>query len=376
MCRCATGFSGSQCNYQCPTGATNPTGGGRAGGGAAGGTVACSGHGTCTSKQASGTSEEKGYCQCDETHTGLDCSATCPLGLDGKSCSGDLRGTCSLIDGSGTCGCLEGYAGIACEGYSGCPNGCSGHGTCGGGEEKISEKACMCDAGWVGAGCALECPVTSLSGEVCDGKGTCSALDGKPICTCEGAYVGDVCQFSCDGSDSTTNDAAAAAANASSVCGGQGTCVVSEKDPKDGSAIGAACACLDGWGGATCTESPIAQQDRLIEQAQDKIDSKSTVIAVVVTLVSLTVIGVGALLYRRQRTRLRQYEVTFGTDALLGPESEGGGGGGGGGGGRGRQVRRGTRTESDSLAAEDVLARGSMAVQMQEITVVESEAEI
>jgi hypothetical protein len=120
-----------------------------------------------------------------------------------------------------------------------------------------------------------------------------------------------------------------------------------------------------------------------LEQAQEKVDGKSTVIAVVVTLVSLTVLGAGALLYRRQRTRLRQYEVTFGTDALLGPEDEEGGGRGGsgrggrGGRGRGRHVRRGTRTESDSsLAAEDVLARGSMAVQMQEITVVESDAEV
>ena len=64
--------------------------------------------------------------------------------------------------------------------------------------------------------------------------------------------------------------------------------ICSEKNPKDGSAMGAACACLDGWGGATCTEATLTEE-KAIEQAQEKIDSKSTVIAVVVTLVSLAV---------------------------------------------------------------------------------------
>jgi hypothetical protein len=108
-----------------------------------------------------------------------------------------------------------------------------------------------------------------------------------------------------------------------------------------------------------------------LEQVQSKVDTRSITIASIVSVVSILFIAIVVVVYRRTRSRLRQYEVTFGTDALLGPMNSGE---------RtvvaGRSVRRTSREGSESLAAEDVLARGAMAVQMQEIVVKEGEADI
>ena len=143
----------------------------------------------------------------------------------------------------------------------------------------------------------------------------------------------------------------------------------------------ATCACFDGYGGTACSSLALTEEEAL-KQAQNKVDSGSIVIATIVTIVAILIIGTGTFIYRRTKSRLQQYEVTFGTDALLGPMNGGGGGGSGGdiegnggsGGrsgkrGRGRSVRRTTEEGSDSLAAEDVLAIGAMSVQMQEIDV-------
>jgi len=139
----------------------------------------------------------------------------------------------------------------------------------------------------------------------------------------------------------------------------------------------ATCACLDGFGGATCSE-PALTIEEATKKAQNKVDSRSIIIASVVSVLSLFILAIATFILRRTRSRLRQYEVTFGTDALLsgGDESAGGGNGGdggesGSGRGRGRNIKRTSREGSESMAAEDVLAQGSMsmAVQMQDINV-------
>jgi hypothetical protein len=150
-------------------------------------------------------------------------------------------------------------------------------------------------------------------------------------------------------------------------------------DSTDGTV--ATCACFDGYGGTSCSSLALTEEEAL-KQAQNKVDSGSIVIATIVTIVAILIIGTGTFIYRRTKSRLRQYEVTFGTDALLGPmngdggcgsggdiEGNGGSGGRSGKRGRGRSVRRTTGEGSDSLAAEDVLAIGAMSVQMQEIGV-------
>ena len=346
------GYSGSQCSHQCPIHNNLP----------------CSGHGKCTSKQSSESATETGYCQCDGTHTGNDCSIVCPLGLDNQVCSGQDRGRCN---NDGTCLCTNGYDGPACDEYELCPDNCNNHGTCIG--ETLSTKKCSCKRGFVGIGCQLQCPVTSLSGAICNNHGVCSELNGKPICTCDATYTGNICDVVCPlGSPNNNNESAAV------VCSNQGTCMV---DSTDGTV--ATCACFDGYGGTSCSSLALTEEEAL-KQAQNKVDSGSIVIATIVTIVAILIIGTGTFIYRRTKSRLRQYEVTFGTDALLGPMNGDGGGGGGSGGdiegnggsggrsgkrGRGRSVRRTTGEGSDSLAAEDVLAIGAMSVQMQEIGV-------
>ena len=357
LCKCAVGYAGSQCNFKCKTGSD--------------GSTPCSGHGKCASRQTSETTKEDGFCQCDATHTGDDCSSSCPMGIDNAPCSGSSRGTCSFVDQKGSCACHEGFAGLACESYSGCPDACSGHGKCVG--DIVSEKYCTCQSGWVGPACSLQCPVTSVTGEICEGKGTCSALDGVPICTCEPTRVGKVCELICPmgdgaGSDADADADASAARNSGNAsatpCNGQGTCVIDDKTE------GATCACLDGYGGVSCSAPALTEKEAL-EQVQSKVDTRSITIASIVSVVSILFIAIVVVVYRRTRSRLRQYEVTFGTDALLGPMNSGE---------RtvvaGRSVRRTSREGSESLAAEDVLARGAMAVQMQEIVVKEGEADI
>ena len=352
VCKCAVGYSGTQCSFTCPIGtvATTP----------------CSGHGKCTSRQSAGSIKEEGYCQCDATHTGIDCGSSCPSGVDNQPCSGVTRGTCSLIDGTGTCACLDGFSGKACEFFSGCQNNCNGHGECKG--ELVADKKCICKHGFVGNGCNLQCPVTSLSGEICEGKGTCSALDGIPICTCDPSRVGKICQLECpmgsiNQKDTSANSTDTPADATLTVCSSQGTCVV------DDTGESAACACLDGFGGKTCSAASLTE-DEALEKVQDKVDTRSILIASIVSVVSILIIIFGIVLYKKQRSRLRQYEVTFGTDALLGGNGEE----------RtvvaGRSVKRTERTTSASLAAEDVLAGGfGGSVQMSEIVVGNSDVD-
>ena len=147
------------------------------------------------------------------------------------------------------------------------------------------------------------------------------------------------------------------------VCSSQGTCVV------DDTGESAACACLDGFGGKTCSAASLTE-DEALEKVQDKVDTRSILIASIVSVVSILIIIFGIVLYKKQRSRLRQYEVTFGTDALLGGNGEE----------RtvvaGRSVKRTERTTSASLAAEDVLAGGfGGSVQMSEIVVGNSDVD-
>lgn len=60
-----------------------------------------------------------GVCVCDNGYEGSDCSQRiCPLGLDGKVCSGSSRGTCNHV--SRKCDCVDQFGGDACE-RAACP---------------------------------------------------------------------------------------------------------------------------------------------------------------------------------------------------------------------------------------------------------------
>lgn len=129
--------------------------------------ASCSGHGICRVDK----------CHCYRMWDGVDCSLRkCPSGRaymdreyydhhDDTSkkrrvvayavCSG--RGYCNRING--TCACLEGYEGTACE-RSICPShACNGHGRCVRSYGSGSAVSCICEAPFYGPDCFLQrCP--------------------------------------------------------------------------------------------------------------------------------------------------------------------------------------------------------------------------
>jgi hypothetical protein len=344
VCKCKPGWVGSQCNLKCSLVNGKP----------------CNGQ-KCHSV-ISESAVESVACFCNSEYVGNDCSFKCPIGIGNKVCSD--RGTCSLIDNKPTCNCIEGFEGVSCEFYEGCSNNCNGHGSCIG--DSVNTKQCQCDNGYVGTSCALKCVVTSLSGLICGGHGTCSELNGKPICTCDDDRTGVDCTIKCP------------MVNGTSVCNNQGTCMVDEKDGLDGTT--AKCACFDGFEGAACESKSLSKEEAL-KEAQKQVDSSSSIIVTVVILISLLIIGSGFLIHRKTKSRLTQYEVTFGTDALLANGSnvgdsfeldDGSNDNTGGKRGRGHSIKNRNKKESNSLAAEDVLAIGSMSIQMEEMVAVEA----
>ncbi|KAF0690112.1 Aste57867_18506 [Aphanomyces stellatus] len=129
----------------------------------------CFGHGTCTAIN---------QCTCTAGWTGADCGLrACPTALpwvDVPSATDTVRtiarecsnmGKCDRA--TGTCDCLPGFEGLACERQS-CPNKCSGHGLClsmamsaiangvtYSNWDAARIQGCVCDAGYTGYDCSL-----------------------------------------------------------------------------------------------------------------------------------------------------------------------------------------------------------------------------
>ena len=166
---------------------------------------ACSGHGTC----------KDGYCECYDNwyDTGLKrCSSTCPVASNGKICSG--KGICKLYGNIPSCLCESGWRGtdcsIACPGVEVTGNVCNGHGSCSlDYDTDPIEASCDCNGKFRGEACDTECPG---EGEACSGHGTCTVDDGTATCICETgmlAWNGPGCNctdlLSCNGRGSCVN---------------------------------------------------------------------------------------------------------------------------------------------------------------------------
>ena len=245
VCNCKPGYFGLACELKaCPNG--------------------------CTSFENGVCDEVFGKCACHEGWTGDDCSQkSCPLDCSGKGLC--VNGSCFCPEGSGgagceslfcgtpcvhgkhsnatcACECEPGWRGEACS-VAGCPEDCSGHGTCAEGT-----LVCACDEGWGGPACdtALcpggcsaagsclngtclcakghfgadcshkECPC-GLSGQECSAHGKCNYKTGE--CACEHWWEGaDCAQRSC-----------------LSRCSGNGKC------------FNGTCLCYTGWMGSECS---------------------------------------------------------------------------------------------------------------------------
>ena len=190
-----------------------------------------------------------GGCECEPTHTGVDCSV--------RRCAFDCHGHGSCIDGR--CTCDAGFTGTACAFRSGAARvpgseaapprltfdaaaadirpparparrtvpcagagNCTGHGTC------RADGVCECDEGWVGAGCA-DRPCNSSHCH--PGRGHC--VHG--VCRCRSPWLGPRCEI--------------------------GRCPLDCSGPGHGycNTSSASCVCSPGWRGKAC-ELPSCQR--------------------------------------------------------------------------------------------------------------------
>ena len=207
---------------------------------------------------------------------------------------------------------------------------------------------CSCNSGFAGVACELTCPQDS-DGLSCGGHGKCTSLQAegstsaKAHCDCEDGFVGDACELKCPvhAPENSTEP---------EVCSGEGKCVIGEK--KEDGKLRAICACFDGKGGIFCNETALTALEAS-KLAKTVISPTAIGIAVGVSIASILVIGGGCVLYRRNRARLKRYEVTFGKEALLVAEQT--------------ATSQAHKERAASLAAEDVLAQGALSIQMHDL---------
>ena len=229
VCVCRWGWAGEDCALQCPQ--------------ALG--MVCAGHGTCVARNGTAAA-----CACVASDTaghwhGPACE-TCAPGWRGAACAlrcptdpgtGRVCGRAGLCTSNGTCQCLNGTCGGACErdreecaGVAPCPPGrwgracvgrcaCAPAGTCDDGP--FGSGACRCRDGWTGPRCDVRCGP-------CGGHGACDPSTGRCRCNAGWGSLGDgaPCSARCPGHGS---------------CSGHGHCTAA-----------AACVCEVGYGGAGC----------------------------------------------------------------------------------------------------------------------------
>ena len=99
----------------------------------------------------------------------------------------------SVCSQHGTCLCDVGWSGESC--HLECPGGselpCSNHGLC------LMNATCVCFNGFVGDACELECP--GGSEQVCSDNGVCGVVNDTAVCECERGWNGEQCDQECPG---------------------------------------------------------------------------------------------------------------------------------------------------------------------------------
>ena len=170
--------------------------------------LVCSGLGSCD--------EARGTCGCVAGRNGT----ACELRLCAADCAG--RGACL----NGTCACAAGWDPRAACAKRACAADCSGHGMC------QDDGTCRCDALWSGptaAPCSVQgagCP------NGCSHHGRC--VQGN--CACHHGWVGASCH------QAVANLASSCPQVNGTGCAGNGLCVDSE------------CSCYTGFYGETCED--------------------------------------------------------------------------------------------------------------------------
>lgn len=237
-------------------------------------TGACNGHGVCDD----GTGII--VCTCEAGWAEKFCT-TCAAGyhVDGDACVLDQtclpntcagHGQCTVVGGTVTCACDDGYTGDYCTqcaaGYHAavggcvadqpCPQtgACNGHGVC---DDTSGMPVCACNAGWTGETCGSCAPGFHADGgdcvldqscmaTSCSGHGTCSVEDGVVVCACNPGHdaatycAGCVSGYHLSGGLCVANESCPA----SGACSDHGVC-----DDTSGEPI---CSCGVGYSGVIC----------------------------------------------------------------------------------------------------------------------------
>jgi hypothetical protein len=172
----------------------------------------------------------------------------------------------------GTCVCLDGWSGAACNSPSGTTDGedasdssavcewnetCNGHGRCAG-----EESVCECLEGWAGEGC--DSCEAGRTGEACDevmDMNKCmneGRVDADGSCVCMEGYAGDLCgecAHGYSGSECEVVCETGTTCGENGRCGGDGECVC------EAGYAGEMCdECVTGYG-EECEESCDAERD-------------------------------------------------------------------------------------------------------------------
>ena len=85
---------------------------------------------------------------------GADCASVVTRGVGPLSeCPDDCSGAGVCVNGA--CHCVPGFSGVNCLRVDTCPLDCSGRGVC---EVRATGTACVCAAGYSGAGCETPPP--------------------------------------------------------------------------------------------------------------------------------------------------------------------------------------------------------------------------
>ena len=268
VCNCSPGIMGNVCQYTCPgKTAAHP---------------ACSGHGSCFVKAASGKEKPRAECSCSKGFKGFGCELECPKDTNGAICS--AHGSCVLKKEKAVCACALGWRGNMCD--QACPKDergeiCGGKGTCVTDKES-GASSCKCDSGYGGTACTVGCPGMNKSGMACSGNGSCKLSGDKATCSCKNTHLGKACHLACpidthsslpcgglDRGECVIDPTMSTPTKCqckepfvgkfcqvkcptfrNKICGGQGECFIKTV----GKAQLGVCKCQGGFVGATCAE--------------------------------------------------------------------------------------------------------------------------
>ena len=238
VCTCDRGYGGVDCSA---TGCSDPT---------------CGGHGNCQDPAVTpGIEGSVAFCLCDGGFSGEDC--TTEAGDCQPACV-DGRGVCE----HGSCKCSPEYAGSTCNDFAcGLDQKCSDHGTCDQ-SAGIEQYKCGCVQGWAGRAC--DTPSVPCHDPTCGGNGQCDNIQG--VCICNLGFAGSDCTKSscpndcgaaknkgrcvddarCECVDGWTGDGCAFK-DCPKKCGGRGKCALNLDPDMEG-----ICICDPGFSGADC----------------------------------------------------------------------------------------------------------------------------